>query len=348
MKAYRSAVAALATVIAIGAWAVVGAGQQPPSQQPLQLAPLGLTGQAIYPAVEGWGPTKDGSLVLLLGYFNRNKEQELDIPIGPNNRIEPGGPDMGQPTHFHAAGRQYGVFAIPVPKDFGNKRLTWTIVANGQTASVSFGLNPAYWIDFYKHGASGNEPPRIKFAESGPEMTGPPKGVAQTLYGEVWKPVELKFWAADQKATYDPEEGNPDAGRGARGRGNDAGRGDGRGAARGDDSPVAIIGTNIITRGSGATPGSGGGGGRGGNPPPADIRITWHKYRGPGDFTWDTDEIRLVNKGDPKLFLEAKTNGYFSAPGEYWLRAQVNDESGNGGGGDQCCWTTALVKVIIK
>ena len=69
----------------------------------------------IYPAFEGWGPLKDGSNVLLLGYFNRNKDQALDIPIGPDNRIEPGGPDYGQPTHF-LTGRQYGVFAITVPE----------------------------------------------------------------------------------------------------------------------------------------------------------------------------------------------------------------------------------------
>jgi hypothetical protein len=27
------------------------------------------------------------------GYMNRNYEEELDIPIGPDNRIEPTGPD---------------------------------------------------------------------------------------------------------------------------------------------------------------------------------------------------------------------------------------------------------------
>ena len=38
----------------------------------------------------------------------------------------------------------------------------------------------------------------------------------------------------------------------------------------------------------------------------------------------------------------------FSAPGTYWLRAQVNDSSGNGGGGDQCCWTSARIRVTVK
>jgi hypothetical protein len=29
------------------------------------------------------------------------------------------------------------------------------------------------------------------------------------------------------------------------------------------------------------------------------------------------------------------------------LRAQVNDASGDGGGGFQCCWTTGHVKVTV-
>ena len=38
----------------------------------------------------------------------------------------------------------------------------------------------------------------------------------------------------------------------------------------------------------------------------------------------------------------------FSAPGEYLMRVQANDESGEGGGGFQCCWTNTYVKVLIK
>jgi hypothetical protein len=76
--------------------------------------------------------------------------------------------------------------------------------------------------------------------------------------------------------------------------------------------------------------------------------VSWHKHKGPGEITYDTDEIRLQNNGDPKLFVEAKTNAYFSEPGEYMVRGQINDASGNGGGGDLCCWTTAFVRVNIK
>lgn len=357
MPLNRSAVAAFAAVLGVAALVNVRAGQQAPGQtppgqvptpSPLQLAPLGVAGEAIFPAFEGWGPQKDGQNVILIGYFNRNKDQEVDIPIGPNNRIEPGGPDYGQPTHFET-GRQWGVFGIPVPKDFGNKKLTWTLVANGQPAVVTFSLNPPYWVDFFKHGGNGNEPPVIKVTQDGTTMSGPPRGVAQTLTGTAWNPVELKFWASDKKATSVPERGDTAARGRARGTPPDpnnpdaaAPRGRGRGAA--SDTPTAIIGSQVI----GGGPARGGAAGRGGGGPQPDIRVSWHKHRGPGDVTYDEDEVRLFNNGDASLFLEAKTNAYFSAPGEYWIRAQVNDASGNGGGGDQCCWTTELVKVIIK
>ena len=311
----------------------------------MPLAPVRESGQGVTPAFEGWYQNTDGSFTLLVGYFNRNSKETLDIPVGPNNRIEPGGPDQGQPTHFEL-GRNYGVFSIAVPKDFGNKRLTWTLVANGQTAAVQLSLNPPYWVDHFKNPATGNEPPVVKFAEDGPTSTGPPRGIMQTLTGVPYGPVELKFWAADQKATYDPEEGLSPAAR-SRGRNGDPARGGdaarGRGRGRGDDSPVAIIGSQVITAGGGR----GAAAGRGGANQP-DIRITWHKHRGPGEITYDTDEIRLQNNGDPNLFVEAKTNAYFSDPGEYIMRAQVNDQTGNGGGGDLCCWTNVFVRVNIK
>jgi hypothetical protein len=35
-------------------------------------------------------------------------------------------------------------------------------------------------------------------------------------------------------------------------------------------------------------------------------------------------------------------------PGEYILRAQANDATGDGGGGFQCCWTNVHVKVTVS
>ena len=296
------------------------------TRQPLPLEPLGATGEAIFPAFEGWGPHRDGSIVLLLGYYNRNKVSAVDIPIGPNNRIEPGGPDYGQPTHFEPS-RAHGVFAIRVPKDFGNQKLTWTITVNGQTSAVSFWTNPPYWVDFFENAATGNSPPRIRFAPDGPELAGPPLGFAQTVSAAVGQPLTLRLWASDAPALRKGAEEELAAVR-ARGRSN-------------AEPPIAIVGGQVI---------GGGGGGRGGRgaAPPPDITVTWKKHRAAGNVTFAPERIPLHTKGDPAAVVEATTQATFDAPGEYILRAQVNDESGDGGGGDQCCWTTALVKITVN
>lgn len=325
------------TLLLLAVFVLTSQAQQRPNvPSGVLLEPLGTTGEAIFPAFEGFGPLKDGTNTLLIGYFNRNKEA-LDIPIGPDNRIEPGGPDFGQPTHF-LSGRQWGMFAITVPKDFGTKRLTWTLTANGNTSTVSFWTNPQYWIDFYKNTANGNEPPRIKFSPTGPELIGPPREkFVQTLSATVGTPLELTAWAADQPPTivFNTEGGAPAAGA--------AGRTPPKPPA--NEPLPAIIGGRVIA----GTPAAGGAAAaaaaarrRG------DIQVIWRKYRGPGDVTIADETINLENDGDAKKFVEAKTTATFSAPGTYWLRAQVNDSSGNGGGGDQCCWTTAHIVVNVK
>ena len=136
------------------------------SAQQLAMEPLKDSGSNIYPAYEGWYKNDDGSFTLLVGYFNRNKKEVLDIPIGPENKIEPGGPDQGQPTHFEV-GRGWGTIAIKVPKDFGDKKLVWTLTANGKTVSVPFGIVKGYQIEPYLDAAMGNKPPVIKFTETG-------------------------------------------------------------------------------------------------------------------------------------------------------------------------------------
>src|SRR2546422_8171514 len=93
------------------------------------------SGQAVAPVYEGFNVNPDGSFNMWFGYMNRNYEEELDIPAGPNNRFEPGEPDRGQPTHFSPR-RHKDTFKVVVPKDFGDQKLVWTIVANGQTQQV--------------------------------------------------------------------------------------------------------------------------------------------------------------------------------------------------------------------
>ena len=104
------------------------------------------TGQSVSPAYEGWTPNADGSFTMYFGYMNTNWREEFDIPVGPANAIEPGGPDQGQPTHFYPR-RSPFLFTVRVPKEFGTKELTWTLTANGKTERAYASLKTDYQID---------------------------------------------------------------------------------------------------------------------------------------------------------------------------------------------------------
>jgi hypothetical protein len=156
-------------------------------------------GASITGAFEGWFYNPDGSRSFLVGYYNRNSQQELDIPVGPNNRIEPGGPDMGQPTHF-LAGRQWGMFTVPAPKDFKpTDSFVWTIVANGQSTSIPLRLHPDYIMSPFAEIAVGNTPPILKFEPTGKTIQGPLASAATALVrtASVSAPAPLELWASD-------------------------------------------------------------------------------------------------------------------------------------------------------
>src|SRR5579862_8715445 len=76
------------------------------------------SGQNVVPVYEGWERNPDGTFNMVFGYMNRNYEEQMDIPVGANNMISPGGPDQGQPTHFYRRRQQF-VFKVKVPKDWG-------------------------------------------------------------------------------------------------------------------------------------------------------------------------------------------------------------------------------------
>jgi hypothetical protein len=156
-------------------------------------------GASVTGAFEGWFRNTDGSRGFLVGYFNRNTQQELDIPIGPNNRIEPGGPDMGQPTHF-LPNRRFGMFMVPVPKDFSPQdKFTWTITVNGQVTSIPLRLNNDYVISPFSEIAVNNTPPVIQFDENGPRIQGPIATVAgaPVRNASLSSPLALTLWVAD-------------------------------------------------------------------------------------------------------------------------------------------------------
>ncbi len=132
-------------------------------------------GQNVVPVYEGFWTNADGSFDLLFGYYNRNWEEEVDVPVGPGNMLEPGGADQGQPTHFFPRRNEF-VFKVRVPATFGAKEVVWTLTSNGETEKAYGTLKPAYAVDEtvmmanfgaggqagYMPDMAGNTPPVLK------------------------------------------------------------------------------------------------------------------------------------------------------------------------------------------
>jgi len=141
-----------------------------------------VSGQNVVPYFEGWIRNADGSFDLVFGYFNRNWQEELAIPAGPDNRFEPGAPDRGQPTYFLPR-RQGWVFRVRVPADFGKQVLTWTIKANGKTETAYGELLPIEEIteriimtrgNLNPGEGDPNKPPAIAIAAAATAAAGQP------------------------------------------------------------------------------------------------------------------------------------------------------------------------------
>ena len=157
-------------------------------------------GQDVSPTFNGWKPNTDGTSTLYFGYFNRNSEEEVDIPIGPNNNFDLGNIDQGQPTHFYPSPRWW-VFGVVVPKDWPkDKRVVWTLTSRGITSQAKAWLLPEWEVD---EGIISKNSPRdsmlmttgigdIDFANVPPAMAGSP---AQTV--KLGDPLTLTVTATD-------------------------------------------------------------------------------------------------------------------------------------------------------
>ncbi|OFW17942.1 MAG: hypothetical protein A3H97_11580 [Acidobacteria bacterium RIFCSPLOWO2_02_FULL_65_29] len=284
------------------------------------------SGQIVSPAYEGWWPNEDGSFTMFFGYMNANWLQEFDVPIGPDNNIEPGGPDQGQPTHFYPRRNPF-LFTIRVPKDLGTKELTWTLTTNGKTEHAYASLKTDYQIDkqvistevggdfgSLRDALRTNVPPAL-------EVTGDARRTVK-----VGEPLTLIAFAND------PD--NLPARRGA-GRGQAAG-GSGLGAASaGQPSPepnAAALANLLYRPPSSITPSSGPG-----------LRLSWTVYRGKAEtVTFSPDQMKAWTDtrayanspwSPPFSIPEPPPDGKwtvqatFQEPGTYVLRAVASDGS---------------------
>ena len=78
-------------------------------------------------------------------------------------------------------------------------------------------------------------------------------------------------------------------------------------------------------------------------PRPALI-LRWHVLRGPGEVDFSAPVQEFADSSDQN----PTTTATFDTAGDYVLRAEALDETGVGGSGFQCCWTSALVAVRVS
>jgi len=155
------------------------------------------SGQPVWSVYEGYWVEEDGRTFATFGYLNKNREEEIRVPVGPDNMISPGPADQGQPTHF-LPGRQTGLFAVEVP-DGLSEPMVWTLNVAGNVARIPVNLHPEYLITpFGAETGDGerNTPPRIRLSETGAEGQGP-TGVTLETTATVGEPMALTVWMMD-------------------------------------------------------------------------------------------------------------------------------------------------------
>lgn len=168
-------------------------------------------GQDVSPTFDGWEGNPDGTFRLYFGYYNRNAEEEIDVPIGPENRFDLGDGDQGQPTHFYA-GRRWFVFSVVVPADWPpDKRLVWTLTTKGRTNLSKGWLQSEWEVDKLLLSKNAISDPFLRTSNSNPT----PDNQAPVVTGSPAQTVTLPA-AATLTATA-TDDGLPKPGLGDRG-----------------------------------------------------------------------------------------------------------------------------------
>jgi hypothetical protein len=253
------------------------------------------TGQNVVPVFEGWERNADGSFNFVFGYMNRNYEEEVDVPVGRDNRFDVevdrgavntglesrggGAPgleiDQQQPAHFYPRRQQY-VFKVRVPKDWGKRDLVWTLTSHGRTEKAYASLMPTWEIDVgtYQQNRGGpgelgeeDDPPSIRL-EGSPQRT-----VAAGT------PLALDAFVVDD------------------------GRPSNRPSQSGSNARVEGPLTQAVVRLD-----------RG-----VRLGVVWVVYRG------DAKAVQFDPRKIPVVDGKASTKVTFSAPGTYTLRAYADD-----------------------
>ena len=281
------------------------------------------SGQNVSPAFEGWERDADGTRYFLFGYMNRNWEEELNVAVGPENNLQPGGPDLGQPTRFLPRRNRF-VFRVRVPDAFTESdELVWTLTTRGKTEKAYATVRTDYFIDDVvkasETGALGagtsspevraNKPPQVKIEGPGQRTV------------KAGQPLELVAVVSDDGVPKPRDEaGGVGAAIQRRAQQTDVERN--TEARQGSVDPGLIPPVRVTV---GKTVG---------------LHLSWFVYRGAGKVRFDPAQVKVwedtraganspwaAHWRPPQVPADGRyrAQATFSEPGTYVLRARADD-----------------------
>jgi len=275
-------------------------------------------GQNVAPAYEGWEQGPDGTKYFLFGYMNRNWEEEIDVPVGPENGFNVGGADQGQPTHFLPRRNRF-VFKVRVPNGFSDKdELIWALTTHGKTEKAFASLRPDYIVDDV---VKASETGALGAGTSSPEVRSnkPPVVRVEEVKARSVKIGQALTLVADVTDDGIPKPRDPSRVAAAQARAASQATG---GAATPPRNPALSPPTRITV---GKNLG---------------LHVSWFVYRGAGRVTFDPPQIKAWEDtraganspwaplwAAPKVPADGKQEVHvtFDEPGTYVLRCRVDD-----------------------
>jgi len=304
MRHFRPVTAIVALALLANVAMVVSVNAQ---QIARPLLPPSQGGMPVIPFMEGWYDNEDGSVTVSFGYHNRNTEDVI-VPLGENNRIEPALLDGMQPD-IYFAGRHPGVFAVTIPASMKDESVWWHIkTGDSQELKVpgESGSN-AYELDRNPR-PQGSVQPLIWF-ENDNRGSGPEGVVAANT-----RSVSVDAHLTLKVGTEDPSVRDPSNPLFAKPLSTRViwykHQGPGEVSFTEHSSTPFITTPDLSTRGM---------------MPAASSRVAIPAGKGP-----------------------ARVVATFSEPGDYMIRVRLDNwNSSDSDGLDQCCWSNAYQRVRV-
>lgn len=240
--------------------------------------------------------------------YENRNSTDINIPMGPNNYFEPEQLNGMQPEIFFR-GRHFGVFAVTIPASMITETGWWHLKTGNLSATKVPSERGVTAYELDRNPRpQGSVPPPIWFEGEKPG-TGPEGVIATTVQTiAVGAPLLMEV------ETQDP-------------------------SVRDRTNPVFAK--------------------------PLDSRVIWYKHQGPGEvqftahpsapfMTGRDRSLRNALPGSPAQIAIPESKGVapviaiFSEPGEYLVRARVDNwNASDSDGFDQCCWSNAYQRVRV-